>query len=193
MYFYGFSPADVQGQLPIVHPVIDHDFVAKDPVLAGELQVRTNLTSLSRQTANFDPISTLALASNACGLTTADTALLNRSNCLLRGVPGEYDRLSSEMSWRRTIVDPLGELWIPFVMVRGDVANINVADQPGVSNHIHVGQEDIGRVMPTAGSNTATRSSMCSSGARRPFSPSVSSSSGRISPASESRSTATRA
>jgi LPS-assembly protein len=151
MYFYGLSAADVQGQLPIVHPVIDHDFVAKDPVLAGELQVRTNLTSLSRQTANFDPISTLALASNACGLTTADTALLNRSNCLLRGVPGEYDRLSSEMSWRRTIVDPLGELWIPFVMVRGDVANINVADQPGVSNYIHVGQEDLGRVMPTAG------------------------------------------
>jgi LPS-assembly protein len=55
------------------------------------------------------------------------------------------------MSWRRTIVDPLGELWIPFVMVRGDAANINVADQPGVSNYIHVGQEDIGRVMPTAG------------------------------------------
>ena len=151
MYFYGLSSADVQGQLPIVHPVIDHDFVAKDPVLAGELQVRTNLTSLSRQSANFDPISTLALASNACGLTTADTALINRSNCLLRGVPGEYDRLSSEMSWRRTIVDPLGELWIPFVMVRGDVANINVADQAGVSNYIHVGQEDLGRVMPTAG------------------------------------------
>ena len=120
MYFYGLSSADVQGQLPIVHPVIDHDFVAKDPVLGGELEVRSNLTSLSRQTANFDPISTLALASNACGLTTADTALINRSNCLLRGVPGEYDRLSSEMSWRRTIVDPLGELWTPFVMVRGD-------------------------------------------------------------------------
>ena len=151
MYFYGLSAADVQGQLPVVHPVIDHDFVAKDPVLGGELQVRTNLTSLSRESANFDPISTLALANNACGLTTADTALLNRSNCLLRGVPGEYDRLSSEMSWRRTIVDPLGELWIPFVMVRGDVANINVADQPGVSNYIHVGQEDLGRVMPTAG------------------------------------------
>ena len=151
MYFYGLSSADVQGQLPIVHPVIDHDFVAKDPVLSGELEVRSNLTSLSRQTANFDPISTLAQASNACGLTTADTALINRSNCLLRGVPGEYDRLSSEMSWRRTIVDPLGELWTPFVMVRGDAANINVSDQPGVSNYIHVGQEDIGRVMPTAG------------------------------------------
>ncbi|HEY7245484.1 MAG TPA: LPS-assembly protein LptD [Xanthobacteraceae bacterium] len=151
MYFYGFSAADVQGELPIVHPVIDHDFVAKDPVLAGELAVRSNLTSLSRQTANFDPISTLALASNACGLNTADTALINRSNCLLRGVPGDYTRLSSEVSWRRTIVDPLGELFIPFVMVRGDAANINVADQAGVSNYIHVGQEDIGRVMPTAG------------------------------------------
>jgi LPS-assembly protein len=154
MYFYGFSAADVQGQLPVVHPVIDHDFVAKDPVLSGELEIRSNLTSLSRDNANFDPISTLAQANNYCGLTTADpavTALRNSSNCLLRGVPGVYTRMSSELSWRRTIVDPLGQLFIPFVMVRGDAANINVSDQPGVSNYIHVGQEDIGRVMPTAG------------------------------------------
>jgi LPS-assembly protein len=35
--------------------------------------------------------------------------------------------------------------------VRADVADINVAGQPGVANYINVGQTDIGRVMPTAG------------------------------------------
>ena len=31
MYFYGFSPSDVQGELPIVHPVIDYDYVFEQP------------------------------------------------------------------------------------------------------------------------------------------------------------------
>jgi LPS-assembly protein len=35
--------------------------------------------------------------------------------------------------------------------VRADVADVNVAGQPGVANYINVGQTDIGRVMPTAG------------------------------------------
>jgi LPS-assembly protein len=151
LYFYGFSTADDQTQLPIVDPVVDHDYVAKDPVLSGEVELRSNFTSLSRQNASFDPISTLALANNSCALTNADPAVKNSSNCLLRGVPGNYNRLSSDLSWRRTIVDPLGELFIPFVSVRGDVANIDVTNQPGVSNYIQPGQSDIGRVMPTAG------------------------------------------
>jgi LPS-assembly protein len=36
-------------------------------------------------------------------------------------------------------------------MLRGDLAHVNVLDQPGVSNYIPVGETDLGRVMPTAG------------------------------------------
>ncbi len=151
MYFYGFSTADDQSQLPIVRPVIDHDAVLKDPFLAGEIQVRSNLTSISRQTASFDPISALAVAGNFCGSATADPAIKNSYNCLLRGVPGDYTRVSSEASWRRTIVDPLGQVYTPFVIMRADAADVQVSAQPGVSNYINVGQTDLGRVMPTAG------------------------------------------
>jgi len=153
LYFYGFSVADDQSQLPIVRPVIDHDYVTKNPVLGGEIEVRSNFTSLSRQTASFDPISSQAVLNplGFCGPLTADPALKNSTNCLLRGVPGDYTRLSSEASWKRTIVDPLGETWTPFVMLRGDAADIRVSDQPGVSNYINTGQTDVGRVMPTAG------------------------------------------
>jgi LPS-assembly protein len=109
------------------------------------------LTSLSRNTANFDPISTAAVAGNFCATTTADPAIKNSNTCLLRGVPGNYTRLSSETTWKRTVIDPYGQMFTPFVTMRADIADINVSDQPGVSTYIGVGQADVGRVMPTAG------------------------------------------
>ena len=151
MYFYGLSPLDNQGQLPVVHPVIDHDYVFKSPIFGGELGFHNNLISLSRDTANFDPISQAAINGGLCLPTTADPAAINTANCLLRGVPGNYTRASSEWNWKRTVIDGYGQMFTPFVMVRGDVANINVSAQPGVSNYINVGETDIGRVMPTAG------------------------------------------
>jgi LPS-assembly protein len=151
LYFYGFSLDDTQGQLPVVRPVIDHDYVFKNPVFGGEVELKSNFTSLSRNTANFDAISTQAVLNNYCGPTTADPAVKNSTNCLLRGVPGDYSRFSTEASWRRTIVDPLGQVFTPFLMMRADAANIQVDNQPGVSNYIHVGETDLGRVMPTAG------------------------------------------
>jgi LPS-assembly protein len=151
LYFYGFSTSDDQNQLPVVRPVIDHDYVFKNPVLWGEVELKSNFTSLSRTTANFDPISTQAVLNNLCGPLTADPMVKNSSNCLLRGVPGNYTRFSTEASWRRTIVDPLGQVFTPFLIMRADAADIQVDNQPGVSNYIHVGQTDLGRVMPTAG------------------------------------------
>ena len=151
MYFYGFSVLDDQSQLPVVRPVLDHDYVFKNPILGGEVELRNNLTSLSRQTVSFDPISAQALAYNLCGPATADPAIKNSSNCLLRGVPGNYTRWSTEASWRRTIVDPLGQVYTPFVIMRGDAAAVQVSAQTGVSNYINIGQTDLGRVMPTAG------------------------------------------
>ena len=151
MYFYGLSQADVQGELPVVHPVIDHQYVFKSPILGGEVALRSNFTSLNRSTADFDPISQSAFLNNWCTPLTADTAVKNSTNCLLRGVPGDYNRASSEASWRSTIIDPWGQVFTPFVILRGDAADIQVSPQPGVSNFINTGQSGVGRVMPTAG------------------------------------------
>ena len=151
-YFYGFSIFDDQSQLPVVHPIIDHDYVFKNPVMGGEVGLRSNFTSLSRSTANFDPVSAQAfLNGNLCGPTTADPAIKNSMNCVLRGVPGDYTRFSTEASWRRTIVDPFGQIFTPFVIMRADAADVRIDNQPGVANYINVGQTDVGRVMPTAG------------------------------------------
>jgi LPS-assembly protein len=151
MYFYGYSAADDQTQLPVVHPVIDHLYVFKNPIFGGELSFQNNLISLSRQNANFDPITQNALNTGLCTLTSADPARVNASNCLLRGVPGNYTRASTDWNWRRTVIDQYGQMFTPFVSVRGDFADMTVADQAGVSNYIRTGQTDVGRVMPVAG------------------------------------------
>jgi LPS-assembly protein len=151
MYFYGFSGSDVQGQIPIVLPVIDHDYTMDQSIFGGELSFHNNLTAVSRQSANFDPISSLALTSGLCTLNTADPSAINRTNCALRGVPGTYTRFSTEADWRRTFIDPYGEMFTPFVSLRGDVASVQVSAQPGVSNYINPGNSDITRAMPTVG------------------------------------------
>jgi LPS-assembly protein len=151
MYFFGFSLADDQHQIPVVAPVVDHQYAFKSPILGGELSFRNNLTSLSRDTANFDPISQAAVTGSLCSPTNADPAVKNTTNCLLRGVPGNYTRASTEWTWKRTVIDPSGQMFTPFVIMRADAADMNISNQTGVANYINVGQTDIGRVMPTAG------------------------------------------
>jgi LPS-assembly protein len=149
LYFYGLSLADVQSQLPVVHPVIDYARVFGEPLLGGELSFRGNITSLSRQSADFDPVSQYALATNAC--MTADPKVLVAANCLLRGVPGTYSRVSAETTWRRTFIDPLGETWTPFASLRGDLAEASITNQPGVANFVETGNNTFARSMPAVG------------------------------------------
>ncbi len=151
IYYYGFSLQDVQGQLPIIHPVLDYSNVLAQQVAGGAFSYKINLTSLSRQQASFDAISQTAVNTGACVSNTADTAVLIRSNCLLRGIPGDYSRVSAETDWRRTLVTYNGQEITPFFRLRGDFAALNIDSQPGVSNYIATGQSNLARVMPTAG------------------------------------------
>ncbi|MGE3990490.1 LPS-assembly protein LptD [Pseudorhodoplanes sp.] len=151
IYYYGFSEFDQQKQLPIIHPVIDYTYVVGQPVLGGELSFRFNLTSLSRDTASFDPINKTAEDSNFCGPTTADPAVKNTNNCLLRGAPGNYSRYSAEATWRKTFTDPFGQVLTPFFSLRADVAQVNIENEPGVANFIDTSDTTRFRGMPVAG------------------------------------------
>jgi len=151
MYFYGLSSADTQSQLPIIHPVIDYAYTFGQPVLGGELSFKTNLTSLSRETAEFDAINLNSINNGACLPANADPATKTPANCLLRGIPGDYTRLSAEATWKRTVIDPFGQMFTPFVMLRGDVAAASIGSEAGVSNFINTGEQEMGRVMPAVG------------------------------------------
>jgi len=151
LYFYGFSGSDIQGQIPVVAPVIDYSNVLNRSVFGGELSYKGNFLNLNRSTAEFEPVTTNALNNGWCLPTSADPTLKVPANCVLRGVPGEYTRLSGEVDWRRSFTDPLGQIWTPFASLRGDLINANVYNQPGVSNFLPTGNTDVARVMPAVG------------------------------------------
>jgi LPS-assembly protein len=150
MYFMGFSPADAQAQIPVVHPVIDYNYTFDHPIIGGELSYKMNFTSLTRTEANFDALNNTALNSGACSQ-TADAALRNSTNCVLRGVPGTYSRFTAEAEWRHSVTDKFGQVFTPFASVRVDAASMQIRNDPGVSNFITTGDDNLVRAMPTIG------------------------------------------
>jgi LPS-assembly protein len=73
------------------------------------------------------------------------------AQCLLRGMPGTYTRLTAEAQWRRSFTDPFGQIWTPFAIARVDAIDASISNQPGVSNFLPVGDTQALRVMPTVG------------------------------------------
>ncbi len=59
--------------------------------------------------------------------------------------------MSAEANWRRSITDPLGQIFTPFFSLRADVASVNLTNQPGVSNFIETSDSRLFRGMPVAG------------------------------------------
>jgi LPS-assembly protein len=149
IYYYGFSGYDNQAQIPVIAPVIDYSNVLPQSVLGGEFSYKFNLTSLTRQQAEFDAITQAAYDSSLCA--SQNAALINRSSCLLRGIPGIYTRSSAEVDWRRTFVTDNGQMITPFAGVRGDIAQLDIDNQPGVSNFTNPGSSDLARAMPDVG------------------------------------------
>lgn len=148
---YYLSYSGNQSQVPVVAPVIDYSNVFNRPILGGEVSYKTNFTNLTRDQAAFDAISANAQNNYLCSLTSADPLARTPGNCLLRGFPGTYTRLSAEAQWRRSFTDPVGQIWTPFASIRADAINASVSNQPGVSNYLPTGNTDAFRVMPTVG------------------------------------------
>lgn len=149
IYYYGFYLVDNQAQIPVIHPVLDYSNVLGQQVLGGELSYKLNLTSLSRQQAEFDAVTAAAAGTGLCNSSGADTAVA--ANCLLRGIPGTYSRFSAQADWRRTLYTDNGQMITPFLELRGDAAALQVIDQPGVSNYIATGDSSLVRAMPAVG------------------------------------------
>ncbi|QPF87696.1 LPS-assembly protein LptD [Bradyrhizobium genosp. L] len=149
IYYLSFSGN--QSQVPVVAPVIDYNNVINSPILGGEFSYKMNFTNLTRDTAVFDPITTLANTNSLCTTTSADPMARTPSQCLLRGMPGTYTRFTAEAQWRKSYTDPFGQIWTPFASIRADAINADISNQPGVSNFLPVGDTQTVRLMPTVG------------------------------------------
>lgn len=151
IYYYGFSEADHQSQIPYIHPVLDYSYIFNNPVFGGELGYRVNFTSLTRQSAAFDPISSTSFSTGQCALLSADPTQKVPSSCLLRGFAGTYTRASGDATWKRSITDSFGQIFTPFVNLRADAGVASIDNQPGVANYMSTGDTSQFRVMPTVG------------------------------------------
>jgi LPS-assembly protein len=149
IYYLSFS--GFQEKVPVIHPVVDYSNVINSPIFGGEFSYKTNFTSLTRETAAFDPITTLANTNGLCTTASADPLARMPTQCLLRGMPGTYTRLTAEAQWRRSFTDSFGQIWTPFASVRADAIDASISNQPGVSNFLPVGDTQALRVMPTVG------------------------------------------
>src|SRR3981081_1824836 len=148
---YYLSYSGNQAQVPVIHPVVDYSNVINSPILGGEFSYKTNFTSLTRETAAFDPITTLANTNGLCLTASADPLARLPSQCLLRGMPGTYTRATGEAQWRRSFTDSAGEIWTPFAIVPPHAHDDSISNQPGVSNFLPVGDTQALRAMPTVG------------------------------------------
>lgn len=113
----------LQEKQPYVHPVLDYDYIHPDPVLGGELSASLNLTSLTRDKTDMD------IAKQVYGLS------------------GTYTRLSLQAMWRRQYIDRIGQVFTPFLQMKGDLFFNNNTDPtvPWVSDGT------LARFMPAAG------------------------------------------
>ena len=149
IYYLSFSGN--QDQVPVIHPVIDYNNVINSNIFGGEFSYKTNFTSLTRSTAAFDPITTLANTNGLCLNASADPLARLPSQCLLRGMPGTYTRATAEVQWRKSFTDPIGQIWTPFAILRADAIDASISNQPGVSNFLPVGDTTALRAMPAVG------------------------------------------
>ncbi len=149
IYYLSFS--GFQQQVPVIHPVVDYSNVLNSPIFGGEVSYKTNFTSLTRNDAAFDPITTVANTTSLCTTASADPMARMPTQCLLRGIPGTYTRATAEADWRRSFTDSAGEIWTPFASIRADAIDADISKQPGVSNFLPVGNTQALRVMPTVG------------------------------------------
>ncbi len=162
LYFLGLSVTDNQDVIPVVG-TFNYNYVFGNPVLGGEAGVRVNFNSVSRNQADFVGMSAansfpsggVAIPPGTCALTNP-----NPTQCLLRGAPGEYQRLSAELYWKRSITDQAGQIWTPFASARVDVGHANINTLPasytsGITlpgqNPLQSGDESLIRAMPAVG------------------------------------------
>ena len=118
-----------QAEQPIVHPVIDHNYILDTPVLGGEVKFDSNLTSLTRAESDIqyppDPL----------------------PNQFYAGYAGTFTRATSRGSWERQFIAPGGQLVTPFAYLQADTSLL-AFDEPALAGD---STELTSRVMPAVG------------------------------------------
>jgi LPS-assembly protein len=125
----------LKDQDPWAVPVFDyHKMIDLPPDrtngIGGELTFELNATSITRDAAEFQSTGAQTLDRafslyNVCETPTGARSY-TPATCLLRGIGGNYSRATAQVSWQRKFIDPIGEVWTPFIFARLDGESTNL-------------------------------------------------------------------
>jgi LPS-assembly protein len=121
--------------------------------------VDVNVTSLTRDAAQFTPINALNRSYLFPGTPYfgfyETCTVYERGVCLVRGLPGTSSRVSAQVSWRRQFVDSIGQVFTPFTYLRGDLLayspSLGGYQNAQVQNFIGGDPDVVGRITPAVG------------------------------------------
>ncbi len=120
-----------QERQPIVAPVADQSYIFQDPILGGQLSMKNNVVSLTRQQTDY-------VDSDNLGYYKQGDALL--------GIYGNFNRASTEWTWESSQIGPMGMVFKPFAYLKGDAFYLDQQQFPGVYDN-----GGYGRIMPAGG------------------------------------------
>ncbi|SEQ06805.1 LPS-assembly protein [Faunimonas pinastri] len=116
---------DDQAEQAIVHPVIDHNYILSHPILGGEVSFDSNVTSVTRDKSDIHH--------------TTDGNFVS-------GAAGNFNRAGTDITWKRTVMGPAGQVFTPFAYLKTDVNWEDSSDDTtGVGNGLYP------RAMPAIG------------------------------------------
>ena len=102
--------------------------------LGGELTVDGNIVNIDQTNAAFQSTGQQTFDQayhlyNVCETQVGNTVFNTYfpGKCMLRGIAGDYTRASGQASWQRSYIDPIGEVWKPFLFGRldGEATELN--------------------------------------------------------------------
>jgi len=101
--------------------------------IGGELSVELNAASVNRTEALYQSLGTQRLDPayslyQVCGSGTT-AAGYAPGHCILRGIAGDYSRVTEQVAWSRQYTDPIGQVWKPFAFERLSGAAASLADE----------------------------------------------------------------
>ena len=153
--FVGTTPNDDNRTLPIVAPVLDFNRVINLPDdrtygLGGQLTVDSNVANIDRTNAAFQSTG-LQTFDNAYHLyNVCETQVANAfvptyfpGKCMLRGIAGDYARASGQVSWQRSYIDPIGEVWKPFLFARLDGESTQLDETGSITYASFIGSSTV--------------------------------------------------
>ncbi len=118
-----------QDRQAVALPIVDHDYIFDSPILGGELALRSNLTNLTRE--------------------SADPFQINNET-YYHGLAGDYLRVTEDLSWEKKSVLPGGQLLTTFASARGDFYSMSPNDTGGIWPDLTTNDTPV-RFMPTIG------------------------------------------